>query len=111
MRKNKSKQRNRNGSSSPPVRLEYTHPTATAVCIAGTFNDWRPGATPMLAMGEGRWVKELVLPPGRYEYLLVVDGRWQPDPGSVERVANPFGGENGVLIVPAVEAPTKGGKG
>jgi 5'-AMP-activated protein kinase regulatory beta subunit len=57
----------------------------------------------MLAMGEGRWVKELVLPPGRYEYLFVVDGRWQPDPGSAERVANPFGGENGVLVVPAVE--------
>ena len=111
MRKNKSKQFNRNGSSSPPVHLEYTHPTAAAVCVAGTFNDWRPEATPMLAMGEGRWMKELVLPPGRYEYLLVVDGRWEPDPGAAERVPNPFGGENGVLVVPAVEAPTKGEKG
>jgi hypothetical protein len=65
----------------------------------------------MLAMGEGRWVKELVLPPGRYEYLLVVDGRWEPDPRAAERVANPFGGQNDVLVVPAVGAPTNGDKG
>jgi hypothetical protein len=26
-----------------PVRFEFTHPTATTVCIAGTFNHWQPG--------------------------------------------------------------------
>ncbi len=61
----------------------------------------------MVALGDGRWMKELVLPPGRYEYLYVVDGRWQPDPGAAERVPNPFGGENGVLIVAVDQAPTE----
>jgi 1,4-alpha-glucan branching enzyme len=111
MRKNKSKQLSPNGASTASVQLEYTDPMAAAVCVAGTFNDWRPEATQMVALGDGRWRKELVLPPGRYEYLLVVDGRWEPDPEAAERVANPFGGQNGVLAVPAIEAPTKGDKG
>lgn len=100
MRNNKSKQLRRNRSSSVPVHLEYTDPTAAAVCVAGTFNDWRPEATSMVALGEGRWVKELVLPPGRYEYLLVVDGEWKCDPAAAEQVANPFGTKNAVLEVP-----------
>ena len=42
-----------------------------AVGIAGTFNDWRPQATPMIRLNDGRWAKELALPPGTYEYCLV----------------------------------------
>ena len=99
MRKNKSKQLNRNGSSSPPVHLEYTDPTAAAVCVAGTFNDWRPEATPMVALGAGRWMKELTLPPGVYEYRMVADGEWLPDPPARETNPNPFGGLNSVLKV------------
>ncbi len=79
--------------------MEFGHPTATEVSIAGTFNDWRPGATPMVAMGDGRWIKELVLPPGVYEYRLVVDGEWILDPRARETSPNPFGGRNSVLKV------------
>lgn len=82
-----------------PVHLEFMHPTATKVCIAGAFNDWRPEATPMVLLGQGRWVKELVLPPGVYEYRLVVDGEWMPDPRVSETAPNPFGGMNSVLKV------------
>jgi len=80
--------------------LECNHPTATAVSVAGTFNDWRPGATPMIPLGAGRWIKPLALPPGTYEYRLVVDGEWMPDPLAKEAVTNPFGGLNSVLKVP-----------
>ena len=82
-----------------PVQIEFSHATATKIGIAGTFNDWRPEATPMVPMGGGRWVKELVLPPGVYEYRLVVDGEWVPDPGASETVPNPFGEMNSVLKV------------
>jgi hypothetical protein len=34
-----------------------------------------------------------------YEYCLVVDGRWIPDPLARETVPNPFGGKNSVLKV------------
>jgi len=99
MRKNKSKQLNRNGSSASSVHLEYTDPTAAAVCVAGTFNDWRPEATPMVALGDGRWRKELTLPPGVYEYRIVADGEWMADPLAGETNPNPFGGLNSVLKV------------
>lgn len=82
------------------VQIEFHHEQAQAVFIAGTFNDWRPTVTPMIARGGGRWVKELALPPGRYEYLLVVDGVWVCDPSAPEQVSNPHGGCNSVLNIP-----------
>ena len=87
-------------SKVPRVRLEFIDPLAKSVGIAGTFNDWRPGATPMIHLGAGRWVKELMLPPGVYEYRLVVDGDdWKPDPRADETAPNPFGGLNSILRV------------
>lgn len=82
-----------------PVHFEFTDPEAHAVFIAGTFNDWQPEAKPMHPTGNGRWLKETVLPRGTYEYCFVVDGKWMPDPLAKETVPNPFGGRNSVLIV------------
>jgi 1,4-alpha-glucan branching enzyme len=82
-----------------PVRFEFTHPTANTVGVAGTFNDWHPEAKAMHSLGNGRWLKETVLPPGNYEYCLVVDGHWMPDPLARETVPNPFGGRNSLLKV------------
>ncbi len=98
---NKNPVRNRTDGDpeSLRVRFEFTHPTATAVSIAGTFNDWRPEATPMLSFGESQWLKELALPPGIYEYCFVVDGEWRPDPLAQETVPNPFGGLNSLLKI------------
>ncbi len=84
------------------IHLEFKHETATTIYVAGTFNDWRPAATPMVALGEGRWAKDLALPPGSYEYRLVADGEWMPDPAAPKTVPNPFGGVNSVLEVPVV---------
>ena len=81
------------------AHVEFQHATARDVCIAGNFNDWHPAASPMVAMPGGRWVKELALPPGRYEYRLVVDGVWQDDPAAKESVDNGFGSRNAVLNV------------
>ncbi len=88
------------GRQLEPVCFEFTHPTATTVCVAGTFNDWQPEAKPMHPVGEGRWLKETVLPAGTYEYCLVVDGHWIPDPRAKETTPNPFGGRNSLLTVP-----------
>jgi 1,4-alpha-glucan branching enzyme len=82
-----------------PVRFEFTHPTATTVCIAGTFNDWHANAKPMHPLGGGRWLNETTLAPGIYEYCLVVDGQWIADPLAKENVPNPFGGKNSLLRV------------
>ncbi len=81
------------------VCLEFIHPQATEVCVAGSFNEWHPSATPMIRLDAGKWVKELDLPPGRYEYRFVVDGQWVDDPAARETVPNPHGGVNAVLEV------------
>ena len=82
-----------------PVVFEFTHPTATTVCVAGSFNDWHAQAKPMHPLGAGHWRRETVLAPGTYEYRLVVDGQWTTDPMAKETVPNPFGGRNSVLKV------------
>jgi len=87
------------GPALTPVTFEFTDSTATTVCIAGSFNHWQPETKPMHPLGAGHWLKETVLAPGTYEYCLVVDGRWMPDPLAKETVPNPFGGRNSLLKV------------
>ena len=81
------------------AHLNFENPTARSVFIAGSFNSWHPAATEMISLGNGRWVKELRLAPGNYEYRFVVDGMWIPDPKAMETVPNPFGGVDSVLRV------------
>ncbi|MBI2949189.1 MAG: hypothetical protein HYY23_16230 [Verrucomicrobia bacterium] len=81
------------------VRFEFADSTAGQVCIAGTFNGWRPEAAHMIPLGNGCWQKDLGLPSNTYEYCLVVDGEWRADPLAKETVPNPFGGMNSVLKV------------
>jgi 1,4-alpha-glucan branching enzyme len=99
-KKNQKSNGHTNGNGRHAVRVEFSHPSAAAVAIAGTFNDWRPEASPMVPIGEGRWLKDLVLPPGRYEYLFIADGQWLADPLAQATVPNPFGGVNSVITVP-----------
>jgi 1,4-alpha-glucan branching enzyme len=100
MKKDRNHKVNGTVRSNGFVRLEFHHPTAKSVSVAGTFNGWRPGATEMIQMEGGRWVKELVLPPGRYEYRLVVDNEWIADPRATETASYKCGGVNSVLKVP-----------
>lgn len=83
------------------VSFELVKPGAKQVCVAGSFNGWKPEQAPLLPMGDGRFVADLSVDPGRYEYLFVVDGQWLPDPKATESVRNPFGGTNSVLTVSA----------
>ena len=88
-------------SASAHISLELINPTARKVCVAGSFNEWKPEATPLTRTAEGQWIGDLAVKPGRYEYLFVVDGQWLPDPKAKETVPNPFGGRNSVLVVSA----------
>ena len=103
MKNNARKNTTNHGTGVKPeskrIHFEFASPTAESVSIAGSFDDWRPNATPMIALGQGRWAKDLALPPGNYEYRLVVDGEWTPDPLAAETVPNPFGGVNSVRKV------------
>ena len=89
-----------------PVRFEFTDPQAESVYIAGTFNNWQPDSKRMHAVGNSRWVRDLVLPIGTYEYCLVVDGKSRPDPLAKETVPNSAGGRNSILKVESPLGPT-----
>ena len=74
---------------------------AAEVCVAGTFNDWNPTATPLTRQADGTWAVPPDLPPGRHEYKFVVDGEWCCEPGCETAyhgcpkcVPNPFGTMN-----------------
>ena len=96
----KKHRNNKNGNGLlQSIRIEFTNPVAASVAIAGSFNDWHPDATQMVRVTHDRWVKDLALQPGTYEYRLVVDGRWMPDPAAPDTVSNPFGERNSVLKV------------
>jgi len=82
------------------IILTLLAPEAREVKVAGNFNAWRPEATPMKNTGAGKWVVRLMLRSGQYEYRFFVDGRWSEDPLATQRVANPYGGFNSVLLVP-----------
>ena len=43
------------------------------------------------------WTKVVPLPPGRYHYRYVVDGRWLADPLNINVEPTPWGGYNSVI--------------
>lgn len=65
--------------------------------IAGEFNDWTPDKGVETKNQDGALQKILRVPPGGYEYRLVIDGVWQADPDNPEVVSNQFGDNNSVL--------------
>jgi hypothetical protein len=84
------------------IILTFYAPEAREVKVAGNFNGWRPEATLLKNTGAGEWIVRLRLRSGQYEYRFVVDGRWSEDPRASQRVANPYGSFNSVLMVPLV---------
>lgn len=75
---------------------------AKKVLVAGDFNNWMPVSTPMVSgMRPGMWTAKLPLPPGRYRYRLVVDGKWMTDPNNKYVEVNEFGELNNVVEVAA----------
>jgi len=71
------------------------------LAIAGDFNQWKPEQTPLTHNGKlGIWEACVTVPPGRYHYRLVVDGKWQNDPYNKRTETNPFGELNNVIEVP-----------
>ena len=65
-------------------RVEKGQPAATAVYLAGSFNDWGPMAHRMTGPDKEGWFRTtLRLNAGQYEYKFVLDGKtWTHDPGN-----------------------------
>lgn len=73
---------------------------AANVRLAGDFNAWNPGMTPMQPLRDGAFQVKLPLGPGRYRYRYVLDGRWIRDPANELAATNPYGELDSVVVVP-----------
>lgn len=81
------------------VTFAYKEPSAHTVLVAGDFTAWNQAPLSLRKDKSGVWKKTISLPPGRYEYRLLVDGEWRDDPQCPNRQPNQFGGHNCVCIV------------
>lgn len=79
------------------VAFSLRAPTARAVTVAGDFNDWQAETLTMSRTEDGLWTAQTALPPGRYAYMYVVDGRWMTPPDARRTQDDGFGARNGVL--------------
>lgn len=85
------------GARSGSVRFEFVPGNGEKrVLLAGSFNQWR--ARPMQKRN-GKFIAIEDLPPGEYEYKLIVDGQWKVDPDNALSVPNQFGDLNSLLVV------------
>jgi len=73
------------------------YPRAKQVCIAGTFNNWKPNDIFMQKTANG-WAFSYTLAAGNYQYKFIVDGRWITDPANQNK-ANSDGETNSFISV------------
>lgn len=87
-------------SATPSVQFTLVAPGAAQVSLVGDFNRWDPQTLPMRLLKDGStWEVQVMLPPGRYAYAFVVDGRLARDPSAAESGTDDFGVPNSVLAV------------
>jgi len=81
------------------VQFVFSAPSAHAVAIAGSFNDWNPARAPLTRASATVWTITLPLPPGEHQYAFVVDGRdWVADP-SAPGIDDGLGRRNSIVSV------------
>lgn len=82
-----------------PVTFRLHAPGAQQVFLTGSFAAWQVRHA-LHRAADGSWWIILDLPPGRYEYLYLVDGRWILDPDA-PNLSDGLGSRNNIVIVPA----------
>jgi len=71
---------------------------ATDVSVVGNFNSWEPTALSD-EDNDGIWTASIPLPPGRYEYAFVIDGRWWGQDPLADGYVQSFGEYSSVRYV------------
>jgi 1,4-alpha-glucan branching enzyme len=90
------------GDGRDGVRLSLVAPEASLVGLVGSFNRWDPKMHRLTGPDrDGVWTITISLPPGRYEYLFLINNtEWSLDPAA-PFVDDGLGGRNSVFVVPA----------
>ena len=83
------------------VRFSLYAPQSHSINLIGEFNGW--GSERQLSLrpqGNGVWTVEVPLPPGRYQYAFLIDGKdMATDPRAEQHVNDDFGRKNAVITV------------
>ena len=77
--------------------------TYQSVQLAGEMNDWTPKKNSFKLQGNV-WKANVELNPGVYQYQLVIDSKWQLDPGNKDSADNNNGGFNSIFKTPVSAA-------
>ena len=83
------------------VRLRLGAPAGAVVQVVGSWNDWQAPGHALDPKAPGVYEAWLALPAGSHRYHFLVDGQPRRPPDSPQYAADGFGGEDGVLEVPA----------
>lgn len=67
-------------------------PNASAVALVGSFNRWDSAVHRLARGADGWWSITVILPPGEYRYLFLVDGFPHNDPSDDGRIPCEWGG-------------------
>ena len=62
------------------VKFSVKMAGAKEVRIAADFNKWNPGSLALVKNGKNLWEALIPLPPGKYRYICLVDGKETLDP-------------------------------
>ena len=75
-----------------------------AMAVAGDFNHWSSRSHPMRYNESMRVFEALIpLPPGTFQYRLVIDGEWVADGHNGHQQLNSYGEPNSVITVTEAE--------
>lgn len=81
------------------VTFAIDAPTSRRVELVGDFTSWQIDAIQLTQAADGRWRATVSLPPGRYRFAYLVDGRtWQHDPAA-SRISDDFGQPTSIVTV------------
>jgi len=76
------------------------------VKVMGEFNSWNSNSMFLTFDGEA-WIGKLTMEPGKYQYLLVLDGNQKLDPTNMVSMSNNMGGYNSVLTIGNIDDTQK----
>lgn len=68
------------------------------VRLKGEMNSWNPSNT-ILTQNDGLWETEFLIPPGNYQYILLLDGKETLDFNNPDSANNNIGGFNSLMRV------------
>lgn len=89
-----------NSNQVKTVSFSLPFPTAKKVQVVGEFCEWDESKSlQCFRTQEGKWTAQIQLGSGKYEYLVVADGKVQLDPTNNQKVPNSYGSQNSILVV------------